>query len=336
MVVGVALGELLYDKVGLRWAMACAGLLLLPVAGLLLATFPETKRGGGEEVSCGGGLEAVESDTEDEGGDDDAIPPGPLRGLKRSMALFISTPRITKLATATFALAVGIYGVQSIVLYYGEDVFDLGSIDIMIVLFEATLIAPACSFVAVRYIIPAYGAADTFAGLSAVSLFGAIFIGLAPTAVLFYVATPFFFVGYAVLPIAFGPMANEIKYKDQGRFQGAIYGLCTVASLVGYYVFLVLYQHTYDSVVPGTVFLAVAAINVAAVFFYHAAGDAPPGTGTLSEAVATVANEGPKTPLLPARDREDAAAAATAVPVNEAATAVPVGEAYQRPEGGSS
>ena len=309
MVVGVALGELLYDEVGLRLAMACSGLLLLPVAGLLLARFPETRHGDASEADAAA-PSFRRSGSQSEAEHD------PLKGLRRSVGLFFRTPRIAKLAAGTFALAVGIYGCQSIVLYYGEDVFGLGSVDIMIVLFEATLIAPACSYVAVRVFVPAYGAADTFAGLGLVSLAGSVFIGLVTTPALFFAGVPFFFVGYAVLPIAFGPMANEIPYHDQGRFQGAIYGLCTVASLVGYYVFLVLYQHTYDSAVPGAVFLAVACVNAVAIAFYHAAGNAPPGTGALAETTPAEAPDDPKRPLLPA---EGGAAAAEGAAAGEGA-----------------
>ena len=314
MVVGVALGELLYDEVGLRLAMACSGLLLLPVAGLLLARFPETRHGDASEADAAEADAAAPSFRRS--GSQSEAEHDPLKGLRRSVGLFFRTPRIAKLAAGTFALAVGIYGCQSIVLYYGEDVFGLGSVDIMIVLFEATLIAPACSYVAVRVFVPAYGAADTFAGLGLVSLAGSVFIGLVTTPALFFAGVPFFFVGYAVLPIAFGPMANEIPYHDQGRFQGAIYGLCTVASLVGYYVFLVLYQHTYDSAVPGAVFLAVACVNAVAIAFYHAAGNAPPGTGALAETTPAEAPDDPKRPLLPA---EGGAAAAEGAAAGEGA-----------------
>ena len=55
---------------------------------------------------------------------------------------------------------------QSIVLYYGEDVFSLGSLDIMAVLLEATLIAPAASYVAVRILVPRFGPSKTFGRVS--------------------------------------------------------------------------------------------------------------------------------------------------------------------------
>ena len=40
---------------------------------------------------------------------------------------------------------------------------------------------------------------------------------------------------------------DEIPEDDQGRFQGAIYGILVVGALLGYYVFLELYESTYEA-----------------------------------------------------------------------------------------
>ena len=63
-----------------------------------------------------------------------------------------------------------------------------------------------------------------------------------------------------------------------------MYGILVVAALLGYYLFLQLYESTYAGDFPGVVFLVVAASAGAGAALFLRAGDAGPRAPEDSEA----------------------------------------------------
>eukprot|EP00633_Aureoumbra_lagunensis_P006026 CAMPEP_0197315892 /NCGR_PEP_ID=MMETSP0891-20130614/39710_1 /TAXON_ID=44058 ORGANISM="Aureoumbra lagunensis, Strain CCMP1510" /NCGR_SAMPLE_ID=MMETSP0891 /ASSEMBLY_ACC=CAM_ASM_000534 /LENGTH=406 /DNA_ID=CAMNT_0042805055 /DNA_START=311 /DNA_END=1531 /DNA_ORIENTATION=- len=276
MISGLFLGELLYQFAGLRLAIACAGLILLPVLFAVIFKFPQPSEfdSFGIDNDSQGKANLITTSYQHKDKEEEAM----TMKTNINTSAFFWQPALPNKRKFPFCLIVfayvlvmfGIGGLSSVILYYAEDRAGLGSIDIALLILEAVLVTPLTAFLALRIIMPSLGLTRTNAFLTAASAAGSICVGLVPrhSIVLLIIFLTLFFVGYATFPLANGHLASQIPISSQGRFQGQLYALTVAFTLSGQELALKLYDYE-----PRAPFISTAIAGFTSSILFIIAGE---------------------------------------------------------------
>lgn len=248
LLLGVWLGETLMLSIGVRLAFACVGVVLLPADLWLAYALPESLEDAPPARRCCG----VPSR---------ATTKNVLNPMTSLRFLCGNSHRVRALVCTYFVGNLGLYGVSSIILYWLEDHFKFGSVQITSMYFNSIIVGPVVSLFIVSYAVPVVGYCRSYACAFAVGTAGAALVATLQRATaaetwLLFVLVNVFCVAFAPLPLLVGSIAAEVPYEEQGRIQGAVYSLSTGATVIGSIAFL----QVYDAANGATVVAIIAGL----------------------------------------------------------------------------
>lgn len=267
LLVGVWLGEALALSIGVRWAFAAIGLVLVPTDLWLAAALPESLEDAHHPGTRCLGVPTRRTTAS-------------VLNPARSARLLLSSTRTGALVATYFLGNLGLYGISSIILYWLEDHFKFSSLQITAAYFNSIAVGPFVSLAIVAYGVPCVGYHRSYALAFAVGTAGAVLIATVATSPLsLFLLVDVFCVAFAPLPLLVGSIAADVPYEEQGRIQGAVYSMSTGATVLGSIAFL----QVYDAANGATVVAVVAGLFAvcAAICFWTPERD-PEEAGALS------------------------------------------------------
>ena len=234
MLMGIGVATLLLQYVSYQDVMSVSGVVLLPLAVYMAACHPETlppsKR---KEVSARLLRDAVCNQV-------------------RSITLLASNKRIGQLSAINFLVTCAIYGQQTIVLFWLEYKFAFSSNETALALVLSLVTISFWGWFTLRYGLTNLGYSKSFQWLL-------VLVGVAMTTQCFVYSGNWQFAFLAfrsamwcVQPLVTATMTPEVEYEDQGRLQGAIYGVQMLGNLAGSFGFLRLFLATRGSYSNGS------------------------------------------------------------------------------------
>ncbi|HEX7370967.1 MAG TPA: TCR/Tet family MFS transporter [Rhodanobacteraceae bacterium] len=193
-----------------------------------------------------------------------ANPVGSLLLLKRY-------PQVFALAVVFFLMALAQYSLNSTFVLYTDYRYGWGTLAVGGALAVVGLCTAIVQGGLVRPLVPKFGERRLMLAGLGFAILGYILFGLAPHAWMFMAAIPLLCLGGLAGPPAQSIMTHEVDPREQGRLQGALSSLRSLAGIIGPLLFANLFalfisKHAPVHDLSGISFLLAAALTVAALW----------------------------------------------------------------------
>ena len=173
-------------------------------------------------------------------------------------------PQVFGLAAVYFIVGLAQYSLNSTYVLYTDYRYGWGPQAVGYTLALVGLCGGLVQAVLVRKMVPAFGERRVIVAGMLLATAGYLLFGLAPTAMLFLAGIPLLCLGGLASPPAQALMSQQVDPKEQGRLQGALSSLASLAGIFGPALFANLFalfisDHA-PAPLPGIAFLVAAVL----------------------------------------------------------------------------
>jgi DHA1 family tetracycline resistance protein-like MFS transporter len=181
-----------------------------------------------------------------------------------ALVLLRRYPQVFGLAAVYFLIALAQYSLNSTYVLYTDYRYGWGPQAVGYTLALVGLCSGLVQAVLVRRLVPPFGERRVILAGLVFCVVGYLLFGLAPTALAFVAAIPLLCLGGLAGPPAQALMTQQVDPREQGRLQGALSSLASLAGIFGPALFANLFalfisDHA-PAPLPGTAFLVAAVL----------------------------------------------------------------------------
>jgi len=199
-----------------------------------------------------------------------------------ALVLLRRYPQVFALAAVFFLLALAQFSLNSTYVLYTDYRYGWGPQIVGYTLGIVGLCSGLVQAVLVRHLMPSMGERRMILAGIALLIVGYVAFGLAPTAWMFIAGIPFLCLGGLAGPPAQSMITHQVGPAEQGRLQGALTSLQSLAGILGPALFANLFalfigSHAPTGRLPGVAFVLAAVLALAALLLTARATRSVPG-----------------------------------------------------------